>query len=281
VAVANMRVKENDIINSLRNISTRSYERYKTFFTLFDETEKEKVDLFVMPENVSPIDYLADFSFYSARHQRAMVLGLEHIVNKGYAYNFVITILPMKQGGWLDAIVIPRLKNHYAPKEADIIKGYRLNVPKLVPPLYHLFNWRGLYFTVFYCYELADIVHRSIFRSRIDLMIASEWNKDINYFSNIVESASRDIHCYFIQSNTSQYGDSRITQPAKTELKNILQLSGGENSTILVGELDVDELRHFQSTLFNLQEEHKFLKPTPPDFNHDNADRRRKGLDVY
>ena len=100
-------------------------------------------------------------------------------------------------------------------------------------------RWKGLYFTNYYCFELADIVHRSIFRSKIDFLIASEWNKDINFYSNITEATSRDLHCYFIQVNTSDYGDSRITHPKRTENRDTLRIKGGKNTTLLVDELDI------------------------------------------
>ena len=75
----------------------------------------------------------------------------------------------------------------------------------------------NIYFSVYCCYELTSIVDRSLFQVYADMMIAVEWNKDINYYSNILESLSRDMHCYCIQVNTSDYGDSRITRPSKTE----------------------------------------------------------------
>lgn len=75
--------------------------------------------------------------------------------------------------------------------------------------------------------------------------------------------------CYFIQVNSSDYGDSRITKPAKTEIKNIIQLKGGENKTILVGKLDIKKLRDFQIKGYELQRADNNFKPTPPDFDRD------------
>ena len=63
-------------------------------------------------------------------------------------------------------------------------------------------------------------------KSKIELLFVPQLNKDTNYFSAIVESTSRDLHCFVIQANTSAYGDSRITAPYKTEEKNILQIKG-------------------------------------------------------
>ena len=98
-------------------------------------------------------------------------------------------------------------------------------------------------------------------------MVACEYNKDINYFSNIVESSSRDIHCYFVQSNNAKYGDNRITQPSSTVDKDILKIKGGDNPTILVGKIDIKNLREFQLKGYELQKDIGTYKPTPPDFN--------------
>jgi hypothetical protein len=88
---------------------------------------------------------------------------------------------------------------------------------------------------------LADIVHRSIFRSKIDFLVASELNRDVNFYSNITETTSRDLHCYFIQVNTSEYGDSRVTHPKKSDLKDSLRIKGGLNTSLLVDELDIEK----------------------------------------
>src|SRR5690625_7812982 len=118
-----------------------------------------------------------------------------------------------------NAIVIYRLKNNKAPIEEEAIKDYHYQPALHGRFRYDIINWRNLYFTSCYCFELADIFHRSAFRSRVDLVIASEFNPDTNYYANIIESFSRDIHAYLAQVNTSQYGDSRLLEPKKTEEK--------------------------------------------------------------
>jgi len=73
---------------------------------------------------------------------------------------------------------------------------------------YDLFHWRKVYFSVYNCFELANIQHRSIFKSKVDFIVASELNRDTDYFSDIAGAWVRDVHSYFIQINTSNYGDS-------------------------------------------------------------------------
>ena len=99
-------------------------------------------------------------------------------------------------------------------------------------------------------------------------MTISEWNKDTNYFDNIVRSASRDLHCYIIQSNTSKYGHSCIIAPKKTEESNPVFIKGGVNATLLVEEIDFDRLRRFQRTLGF---ESKEFKDVPPCFNRNDV----------
>ncbi len=81
-----------------------------------------------------------------------------------------------------------------------------------------------------------------------------------------MKSLSRDIHCYCIQVNSSDYGDSRITKPSKSEEMDEIRTKGGKNSTILIGEIDIEKLRDFQIKEYELQKEDKSFKPTPPEF---------------
>lgn len=115
------------------------------------------------------------------------------------------------------------------------------------------------------CFELADITHRVLFKSEINLLIACVWNKDTNYYQHILESAVRDLHCYTIQVNTSQYGGSCVLQPTKTEQKTLLYVKGGGNPCILTTNLDIQRLRkfHYQHTPLSGD----IFKPLPPGFH--------------
>lgn len=126
--------------------------------------------------------------------------------------NFLLTVLPINIDGDKDCIPIFRLKNHYGPEETWI-RGKRIIVPKPNPYRYDLFEWKGFYFSNYYCFELADIFHRSIFFSKVDAIFAPVWNVDTHYYNSIIDTATRDMHSYFILINTSQYGHSKISRP--------------------------------------------------------------------
>jgi hypothetical protein len=202
---------------------------------------------------------------HARRNDIGLIFGLEHIVIGKLALNLVATILPFtNEYDYHNCFVSLRLKNHYSPHEIYDLEKYRLN-PPTIQSHYERYIWRGLSFAVYNCYELSDIFHRSIFRSDLDLLIAIEWNKDTNYYSNILESCIRDIHCYMVQVNTSQYGDSRIAGPKKSEEMNILRITGGDNDVLIKGMIDINELRQFQLREYDPTD--KRYKPTPAGFD--------------
>lgn len=273
VAVANTVVKEENIIKSLFQDPNESTDRRDDLIDILNAAEKSKADALILPEVSVPYPWLPQLTDEARRKQRMLIMGLEHMTVNNKAFNYLVTCLPIKHNGIKDCIVSLRLKNHYSPGEQSLILSKGREIPEVAPYYYEHFVWRGVHFTCYNCYELADIEHRALFKGKIDILFASEYNRDVNYFSNIAESVSRDVHCAFIQSNSSQFGDSRITIPKKTALKDILRLKGGINSIVLVGKLNISDLREFQSTIVQFQDTNKY-KNTPPNFNHRGAEER-------
>jgi len=246
---------------------------------ILDELQRKKCDLGIQPELSVPHSFIWDYCSYSDRHQIGLIAGIEHMRVKDVVFNFIMTVLPIKINGiYNDAIPVIRLKNHYAPKEEVMVNYFRATVPKPIRYEYHLYNWRGLYFTNYYCYELADINHRTLFQGEIDVLVAPVWNPDTNYYNGIVETSAREIHCIFSQVNTAKYGDTRWTLPAKTELKNPLTVKGGTTEdnpfTISLSDYHPKYLREFQNLDYQGQDKDKSFKPTPPDFPKDKVVKR-------
>lgn len=309
VAIANINVKKEDVTASYLNRPNNDKARRKMLFDLLNQAEKERSNLFVLPEVSIPHAWLKLLPHQSYRRNMAIVAGLEHWVNsKKFAFNFLVTVLPIKVDDYPTCLIKVRLKNHYSHEESRQLLGNRLKVPNnepvrffknsknqfikenpeaqhlakiTLPARYDRFIWNDVYFSVYNCFELADIRDRCIFKSKVDFIVASEYNKDTAYFSDIATSWVRDVHCYFIQVNTSSYGDSRITRPSKSVMKDILQLKGGDNATILTGRLHINELREFQFVEYDIQKDwaeqkaEKF-KPTPPDFDRKEVEKRIK-----
>ena len=265
LAIANVRLKQDNFVKMVKESPYRGYERYELVSRIINGAIDEHADMVIMPEAFMPFEWLAMVARTCARNNLALVTGVEHIKIGGKVFNLTAIILPYNDLMNKNAYISFHLKTHYAPAEKQEINGYRLK--EVTGNHYELYKWYGCYFPVYCCYELTSIIERSMFQSYADFLIAIEWNRDVNYYSNILESLSRDIHCYCVQVNSSDYGDSRITKPSKTEEKDIMRTKGGINSTILVDEIDIGKMRDFQLKEYELQANDRSFKPTPPGFD--------------
>jgi len=285
-AVVNIDAKYEYLDAGLKGTPVLNEKRGQLYLKILDTLNSvEGLSIFVMPELSLPLAYVPFYSRKCAESKRAMVVGLEHVHLSKVVFNFIYTLLPVGLVDDDDAVPIFRVKNHYAPVEEAEIRGIKLFVPKPSIYNYHLFQWKGLYFTTFYCFEIADIHHRSWPLGLVDAIFMPVWNQDVNYYGSIIDSASRDLHCMIVQSNTSGFGDSRITIPASTIKKDVAKVKGGvEDSypiSLLVHTFDFNSLREFQTWDFNKQKGDKGheppFKPTPPDFRNDLAKARMEG----
>lgn len=275
IAIANVKLDHENFESVIRETPNRSLQRYKDLSRVVNAAIDNKVDILIMPEAYVPFEWLSTLARTCAKNKLAVVTGVEHVKFSDRIYNLTAVILPYEETDHWCAHLTFHLKTHYAPNEKQEIRGYRLK--EVEGETYELYKWNGCYFPVYCCYELASIYDRALFQSYADFIVAIEWNKDVNYYSNILESLSRDIHCYCIQVNSSDYGDSRITKPTRTEEKDIIRTKGGKNSTILVETIDVEKLREFQLKEYELQALNPQFKPTPPDFNADIVMRKIRG----
>ena len=280
IALANIKLDHEDFGKIVIGKPVRTKERYKAFVNVVNAAIEENVDMLVFPESYLPFEWLNALVNKCIKNNMAVITGIEHIIANRNVFNLSAIVLPFQNGSIKDAVVSFHLKTNYAPEEKSIIESYRLKVVE--GNVHELYKWHGCYFPFYCCYELASIVDRSIYLSVADFLVAIEWNHDVNYYSNIIESLSRDLHCYCIQDNYSDYGDSRITKPSKTESKDIIRVKGGINSTILVDYIDINELRLFQIKGYYLQKNDKSgLKPTPPGFKADIVLKKLAGEDIF
>ncbi|MDO8282542.1 MAG: hypothetical protein Q7U10_07965 [Thermodesulfovibrionia bacterium] len=271
IAIANVRVLEDQIEASYLGRPTLTRQRLKLVNNLLNDISSygkgsgRKIDLLIFPEVSIPYAWAPMIVAWARKHNIGVICGLEHRVDRlNRALNEVLAALPYKaRNNHMACAPIRRLKRIYSPEEEFVLEGENLEVPTRKDP-YQLFQWRGASFAIYNCYELASIEDRALFKGKVDFMVCTEFNKDVNYFSNIVESAARDLHCYIIQVNDSQFGDSRIVSPSKTEKMNPLRIKGGENLTFLTMRLNLKALRDHQRKRYNLQKDSKVFKPTPP-----------------
>lgn len=253
-----------------RQKPNKSQQRFNQLKDTLNDTIRFKkygksVDLLVYPECHLNIDHLPALVNTVKKNGFTIVTGVEHIYSpytKNY-YNFTLTLIPFKIDEF--TLVYPHLhlKVNYAPEEH---KQFNHHVQE--GDRFTLFTWRGLKFAPYCCYELTSIKHRSLFaEDGIEALIAVVYNHDVNYFSNIIESVTRDLSTFVIQANDAQIGDSRICQPTKSLHKDVLKIKGGLNSTVLIEELNIEELRQHLSREILVQKDDKKWKAASIDYH--------------
>lgn len=245
IAVANVKMDEADIENifkgDIRDVSGRCKEIGK----ILNEAIRHKSDMLIFPEAYIPLEYLKILQAKAAKHNMVIIGGIEHIKHGKMVYNLTTTILPIKNTYMSYAVPFFHQKLYFSPHELEITNKYCCKPAK--GHKHTLFKWNKIYFTTYCCYELTSISLRHTFQGTADIVFGVEWNKDTHYFGNIMEALSRDIYCYCVQANMSEYGDSRIIQPTKKDFMNILKVKGGINASVLIGEVDIQELRNHQN----------------------------------
>ena len=276
IGIANIKVNESNIENNVINEQNHLMPIDHNIYKILNEAKNEKIDMLIFPEISIPLNLILQMIRFSKKHNIAIIGGIEHFNRNDKVYNYLAAILPEVY----DTFINFRLKKAYSPEETLLIEGNNKKVPyeESKEEIQNIFIWLGAYFSLFNCFELTDIQSRGLLRGKIDVLFASVFNRDLNYFEDILDSTSRDLHCYAVQVNASQYGDSKIVQPKKQYEKDILKIKGGENASLLVGEINIDALRSFQ--LKNHLGQKNVIKGkykyTPPGLNTEDVKKRKK-----
>ena len=288
VAIANVRIDLSNYDRNLKGTPFLDSSRMRALNELLNEVikfglkdEKDKVDLLIFPELFLPHTWVRHICSWVGKHDVGVICGLEHRLVDNVARNEILTALPSRDDdGRTSCRPLTRLKRHYSPGERyDIEQRFKQTPSAAASEPYQLVHWCGASFTVYNCYELSDIKDRALFRSKVDFIVCIEYNSDTNYFAHIIEAASRDLHCYVVQVNSSDFGDSCVIRPSKTEMTSMVRVKGGDNSTFLTCRLDLQRLREFQGYDYGWQKgnaEKYGFKPTPPGLEQHEVELRKK-----
>lgn len=219
----------------------------KRLYNILNTAKKEHSQYLSFPEFYLPVAWLPEVWNFCKDNNITVVTGLQYLLRGDHAYNFTCVIEPVTTSkSYCNTILCFREKLYYAPEEKKILARLGYTTVDCITPFYYIIMEPTFSFSTVLCFEFTDICSRAAFKGKIDALFVPELNRDTNYFSNIVSSASRDLHCFIIQTNTSIYGDSRIAGPFKTQLHNILQIKGGSNDVVIIGEIDIKQLRNRQ-----------------------------------
>ena len=270
IGLINTKLNNQDFISRLDGKPNLKMDRFNKIKILINKAVENDVELLLMPEMYIPYEWINEIINMSKMHQMAIIFGLEPIIHENIVYNFIMGTMPFEyENSYYETMVSCRLKNHYSPEESQYIQLKHLKEPE-EKNKYYLYSWNGIHIVPYYCYEIADIHNRSNFKSCCDIVTISEFNKDAIYFSNIAESLTRDLYCYCIKCNTSEFGGTGIICPASSEYKKIVDLKGGENDYLVIQQIDVGKIR--RNALHSDSISHKkdkILKPNPPGINKD------------
>ena len=173
--------------------------------------------------------------------------------DKDRRYNYIATILPFTTGKrkYNNAFLYIMDKNDYSPIEFEELSKNGLYCQNRDIAEYQIFNWNGIRLSPMVCYELTDVMARALLKGKCDFIAATVFNPDTTYFSNIIDSTARDLHAFVIQSNTSYYGDSRVTGPYDRDSKDIFKIKGGDNDHVVIGTINFKKFKTFQLNYYD------------------------------
>lgn len=227
--------------------------RYKRLTDLINNllSHTKGVRYFVMPELSIPVRWYMRIVKKFLDSRVSLISGVEYLHCRTKSVrNQVWAALWYDALGYPSTAIIRQDKQRPAYHEGIKLKElagleYKPAIKWKTPPLIRHGNFQ---FGMVVCSELTNISYRSALRGQIDALIVPEWNQDIASFNALVESAALDIHTFIVQCNDRQFGDSRIRAPYKNNWeRDIIRIRGGITDYFVIGEIDIEELRSFQS----------------------------------
>ncbi|WP_345855948.1 RNA-directed DNA polymerase [Shewanella algae] len=273
VAVTSLSTKESSWEKTACNNPDHSLNRYKKICELINGviSSKPRPDYLVMPELSLPLKWVDSIT------DRLTGVGINLIAGTEYRHfkndklvSEACLVLKDDRLGYPHWTRIWQQKLEPAPSEEENLTKFfgkswaPQNCSKWAKPVY---VHNGFHFGVMICSELQNSKARVAFQGNIDALAVLSWNKDLETFSTLVESAALDIHAYTIFVNNRNYGDSRVRSPAKQSfLRDLARIKGGENDFFVTVELNIKKLREFQSRAKRWPKDSDPFKPVPEGF---------------
>ena len=255
-------------------------DRYARLCRLLDTVIAQPRDsrYLILPELALPAHWFIRIARKLQGRGISLITGIEYLhATKSRVRNQVWAALSHDGLGFPSLMIYRQDKQHPALHEEEELQrlaGREMKPDKIwKTPL--IIKHGDFRFALLICSELTNISYRAALRGKVDALFVPEWNQDTETFNALVESAALDMHAYIIQCNDRHYGDSRIRAPFKESWqRDILRVKGGVTDYCVIGEINVQALRQFQSSH---RSPGKPFKPVPDGFN-EVMDRNRKVL---
>ncbi|CAM8832499.1 Reverse transcriptase domain-containing protein [Burkholderia pseudomallei] len=229
-------------------------ERYARLCRLLDGViaQPQHSRYLVLPELSMPAHWFVRIARKLQGRGISLITGIEYLhASKARVRNQVWAALSHDGLGFPSLMIYRQDKQRPAlHEEQELTRLAKLEMSPdkawRTPPIVQHGDLR---FALLICSELTNISYRAALRGKVDALFVPEWNQDTETFNALVESAALDVHAYIIQCNDRQYGDSRIRAPFKESWqRDLLRVKGGVTDYCVIGEIDVQALRQFQSS---------------------------------
>lgn len=255
IALTNIETTPSQWTGAAKGTPDRSLKRYQNFNDLLNKILKDKgrPNYVVFPELSVPRKWAFGLARKLASNSISMIAGLEYYPcasDKTKLHNDSMISLVTRWPGYLSNVVLfqPKLKpSHGERKGLTGLKKEQVE-PQGGVSNFPIFAHGDFFFGVLICSDLTNMQNRLHFQGNVDGLFVLEWNRDVKTFSFLVESAAHDVHTNVIQVNNRLYGDSRIRSPKDKDYeRDNVRVKGGISDYYVIGEIEFDRLRKFQS----------------------------------
>ncbi|WP_053980722.1 hypothetical protein [Marinagarivorans algicola] len=277
IALTNIRTEDSDWSAAACNKPNLSRKRYQKISKLVNDTLqlKPRPDYVLFPELSIPLRWLNSIAARLSAAGISLIAGTEYrhfdgnkilseaalvLADNRLGYPTFVKVWQPKLGPAVgeDKDLMAKFGREWAISEKDA-SSRKFNKP--------IYIHNGVNFGVMICSELQNSKARVRFQGAVDALMVLSWNRDLDTFASLIESAALDVHAYTILVNNRKYGDSRVRSPAKESfLRDIARLRGGDNDFVVAATLDISTLRAFQSRAKRWPEDGDKFKPVPEGF---------------
>lgn len=253
VAVTSWLTTDSDWEAAARCRPQLTLARYRRLNRLVNQIleEPSRPDYIVLPELSLPRNWARGISQKLASRGISLIAGLEYERRGAQAANEVLISLVTNAPGYDTFVTLKQTKLAAAYDEARMLRqkvNASLTPPPSAPWDKPVYVHGGFCFGVLICSDLTSIQNRAHFQGFVDSLFVVEWNQDLPTFGFLVDSAAHDVHAFIVQANNRKYGDSRIRGPFREEhRRDVVRVRGGVHDYFVVGELNYQALRRFQS----------------------------------
>lgn len=277
VALTNIKTEDDDWAATACNKPNLSRKKYQQISKLVNDTLKlsPKPDYVLFPELSIPLKWVNSIAATLSAAGISLIAGTEYRhIDEETLLSEAVLVLSDNRLGYPAFVKIwqPKLQPAVGEDKELTAKFGRVwafsekeaATSKHAKPVY-IHN--SVNFGVMICSELQNSKARIRFQGAVDALMVLSWNRDLDTFASLIESAALDVHAYTILVNNRKYGDSRVRSPAKESfMRDIARLRGGANDFVVTARLDIGALREFQSRAKRWSSDDDRFKPIPEGF---------------